>query len=51
MVKLFDGVINLIMKPFEKLLELYEPFWEWLVKHDKWVYSFLLILLIIGTLF
>lgn len=49
MVKYFDGVLNLLTKPFECLLKIYEPFWYWLVKHDKYVYLILLIVVLLFT--
>lgn len=51
MVRLFDSVLNLLKKPLELFFNLFEPYWDWLVKHDKWVYLFLLTTLITGALF
>ncbi len=50
--EVWEFVCNLLNKPINKLfewLERLEPYWNFLVKHDKYVYLFLALFLIVGA--
>lgn len=45
---IWEGICKVLYKPINGLLEWFEPFWNFLVKHDRYVYVFLAVISIIG---
>ncbi|GGN54876.1 hypothetical protein GCM10007971_13120 [Oceanobacillus indicireducens] len=48
---LFNSILEQLSKFTSRVLKWYEPFWDFLVRHDKYVYLILLIMIFAGILF